>query len=359
MNIVLLGSILDYGRDVWESIQPTPEVTLLDGLALRGHNVAHAGLHRLLPVARLSWDYTDVVHMHHLGRAGFLLSSLRPRTQALVYTPHSSSPSPVGEPRTRRLARLRLHQRMMRKADAVVALSPAEAAVHLAMAADSQVRVAVVPNGVAVGPFRFTDRRVPQPPDPWQLLYVGQLAAFKRVDLLIRAVAELSGTLPVRLRLVYHNDALEYDLRSLAGRLDVEDRVDFVGRLSGERLAAEYRTSHILLLPSENYEALPSVVTEGMYTGIPVVASDVGGVRWQLGGWGRCIPAADSHALLAAIGEIVSEYPAEMLMSKGAAASARSRFSVEGMLSNHEQLYQGLISHRVIPDHLEFRGSSR
>lgn len=70
-------------------------------------------------------------------------------------------------------------------------------------------------------------------------------------------------------------------LLEIACKKDLEDRVKFVGHVSQERLMELYEESTIVCLPSLQ-ETAPMVVAEGMASGTPVVASDVGGVSYMI-----------------------------------------------------------------------------
>ena len=56
------------------------------------------------------------------------------------------------------------------------------------------------------------------------------------------------------------------------------DNVEFVGRLDGEEMVSFYRGARGLVLPSTNYEMCPLVIGEAMSQGVPVIASDIGGI---------------------------------------------------------------------------------
>jgi glycosyltransferase involved in cell wall biosynthesis len=78
------------------------------------------------------------------------------------------------------------------------------------------------------------------------------------------------------------------------------------GPLTGTALAAAYDTADLLVLPSFT-ESYGMVITEALARGIPVIASDVGGVREALGGAGLLVPPGDVRALRAALRSWVSD----------------------------------------------------
>ena len=128
------------------------------------------------------------------------------------------------------------------------------------------------------------------------LLCVGAVVPGKGHDVLLDAVAKLDD-LDWRVTCVGSTDrdaAWAESLRSLA-------RVSFTGPLVGADLDSAYASADLLVLPTRQ-EAYGMVVTESLARGIPVVASDVGGVPEALGtGGGLLVPPDDPGALADAL----------------------------------------------------------
>ncbi|WP_141576693.1 glycosyltransferase family 4 protein [Actinomadura sp. WMMA1423] len=331
MRIAMVGGIFEYRPDVWTRLQATPEINLLRGLSARGHEVLPIGI-RDWRGALSAASSVDVTHVHQAGPATLALG-LRRTPAPLVYTPHCGSvPARVRQ----RIA----HRRMLRRADAVVALSPAEAA-RCEAATGRGGRTLVIPNGMDGTHFTPVARAAPSGGERFRLLYVGQLIPLKQVDLLIRAVAEPELRGRCELRLVYHIDHRETELRRLARDLGVHEQVAFVGRRSGPALVREYHQAHIHLLASRT-EAMPSVVTEAMLTGLPVIAPDVGGIAWQLDGWGHCLRTLSVESVVAAVLRTMRDYADYSKESNRVAAAARARFALAAMVESHEDLYRNV-----------------
>ena len=109
--------------------------------------------------------------------------------------------------------------------------------------------------------------------DGLHLLYVGRLVALKRVELLIEGVALTNSA---QLDIVGEGPDLA-DLQALARRLDVLDRVNFVGPLSHDDVMERLASTDALVLAS-SHEGLPHVVLEALVSGKPIVSTAVGGV---------------------------------------------------------------------------------
>jgi len=93
------------------------------------------------------------------------------------------------------------------------------------------------------------------------------------------------------------------DVRARAEELGVSDALELLGYVpNGPRLQAEYRRSHAFAHVSFT-EGLPQVIFEAQAAGLPIVATDVGGVAAALGQGetGLLVPANDSGAMAAAL----------------------------------------------------------
>ena len=201
--------------------------------------------------------------------------------------------------RSRRLAM----RYVMSRADASVALSETEAAWQQRTYPHDSDRQRVIPNGIDEAVFAYSPPIERQRGEPWRLLYVGQLSRFKGVnyppagDRQARSepVDRAESRLPRQ-----HRGATA---TPEAARLGLT-RVHFLGAMSPVQLAKLYARSHLFVLPSTG-EALPSVISEALLVGRPVVATDVGAVKEQVGSYGRIVAPGDPSALAAAIGDVL------------------------------------------------------
>jgi glycosyltransferase involved in cell wall biosynthesis len=103
----------------------------------------------------------------------------------------------------------------------------------------------------------------------------------------------------------------------------------------------------ILVLPSLN-EAVGMVLLEAQSLGIPVVASNVGGIPEMIKDQetGILVPAGDRHSLALAISQLLSDKEALLRMGRLARDWVRGRFRAEDMADETAILYQKLLSRR-------------
>lgn len=157
-------------------------------------------------------------------------------------------------------------------------------------------RIEVIPNGVDVEFYR-PDPDVPRFEAP-TLLYLGRLKRYKRVDLLIRAVARLRERgLGVRAVIAGRGDQ-ESALRDLVARLGLEAAIEMPGYVTDEEKRRLFRKAwvHVLTSPKEGWGITN---LEAAACGTPTVASDSPGLRDSVddGVTGFLVPHGDVAAL--------------------------------------------------------------
>jgi glycosyltransferase involved in cell wall biosynthesis len=337
ISICLIGGIYGKGNEYRSTVTITPETVLESGLKARNHRVVALG-HR----ATLDLRDVDIVHVHHLGmgaiNAASDTSSLR-----FVYTSHDG-PAMAGLSNgiSQRLAR----QFVLSRADAVVALSNREAAFQRTMYDLEGAAHVTIPNGIDTNVFRYGRKNRAGNGSPWRLLYVGQLIREKQVDVLLHAIAMLPSN--IRLTLVFQTDSLLESLKHLSKNLGIEQQVRFIGAKRPEELNDIYQSSDLLVLPS-SAESLPSVVSEALVCGTPVVATDVGGIRDQISGYGQLVDPGDPTALAEAIRSVLRSYSSFVVRGEAMSRYARNRFSIETMVDQHVLLYRSLLEKKSAP----------
>ncbi len=139
-------------------------------------------------------------------------------------------------------------------------------------------KVVTIPNGVDERFLALGRNHVPWDASrPLEMATVGSLIPRKGIEELLTAVAEVH--VPKGFRLTVAGDGPERaDLEARSKALGLGDQVRFLGAVEADRVHDLMRTSDLFLLASRS-EGRPNVVLEAMASGLPVVASDIAGVR--------------------------------------------------------------------------------
>jgi glycosyltransferase involved in cell wall biosynthesis len=154
-----------------------------------------------------------------------------------------------------------------------------------------------------------------------ELLTVGRIDPEKNPLLLVEALAELEQEKPGRYRLVWVGDGpLKERVRERAAAMGISDRLQLLGWVPfGPELLTLYRRAHLFVHVSLT-EGVPRVITEALAFAVPIVATDVGGVRHALenGHAGLLVPPNDLVALVAAIHRLAADEDLrESLVTRG------------------------------------------
>lgn len=275
----------------------------------------------------------DLLHAH-TAKSG-LLARLVAATRSLpcVYTPHAW-PFLDGVPRMHQQAYLRIEQAAGRLPASVINVCRYEERVALERGVGVARRHFVVHNGVPDVPddLRADPRR--QPP---RLVVVARFERQKDHITLLRGLPSLH-TREWQLDLVGDGPTRSACERAVASA-GLSDRVRFLGEVHD--VATRLAGAQVLILPSR-WEAMPLTLLEAMRAGLPVVATDVGGVGEAVvdGVTGLLVPRGEVMTLAAALARLVDD--PELRVRLGAAGRARyeARFSLPAMVAETTRVYR-------------------
>jgi glycosyltransferase involved in cell wall biosynthesis len=217
-------------------------------------------------------------------------------------------------------------------------------------------KIVVIRNGVDLSRFTALPRRealrqeLGLPLDTPLVAVVGRLARFKGLEQFLEAVPALARRFPAARFLVVGETApmeTAYltQLRSLAQRLGVGDRVIFTGLRSD--VPALLSSVDVAVMPSLN-EALSNVLLESMAAGAPVVATRVGGTPEALidGECGVLVPPGDARAIAMGVSTLLEDPALAGRFGRAARERIAGEFSVDRMVQATEQLYMDLLARK-------------
>ena len=180
---------------------------------------------------------------------------------------------------------------------------------------------------------------------PPRLVMVARLSHWKDHPTLLRALADLKD-LDWHLDLV-GDGPLRGQVEELTHQLGLSSHVTFHGfcRDVPERLAE----AQVFLLISK-WEGFPRSILEAMRAGLPVVATDVGGVRESVvdGTTGFVVPRGDVDHLRACLHQLITS--PELRVRMGAAGRARyeEKFTFDQLVERTTKIYESVLGRREL-----------
>jgi glycosyltransferase involved in cell wall biosynthesis len=195
-------------------------------------------------------------------------------------------------------------------------------------------KIALVSNGLDVERFRA---RVPGG-RLRKVIVVANLRAEKGHDVLIDAARQVLQQFPdARFEVVGAGPQREPLIERMRA-LEVQHACTFLGHR--EDIPDLLAAADIFVLPSRS-EAFPNAVLEAMATGLPIVASAVGGILELIAddGTGLLVPPDDPAALAARLCEVMANPARGERLAGAARREARSRYSFDRMVAEFDRIY--------------------
>tara|TARA_Y100000741_G_scaffold363346_1_gene351378 strand:- start:1343 stop:2038 length:696 start_codon:yes stop_codon:yes gene_type:complete len=155
-----------------------------------------------------------------------------------------------------------------RKVDKIILVSPT---LERDFSLFSKNKVKVIENGIELPEKKeYVENK-----GAIKLLCTGRADKQKGFQKAIMALSQIED-MDLELGIVGTGSYLD-ELKILAKKLKVEDKVIFHGRVSDEDLSRIYSEADIYLIPTMRYEGLPLALLEAMAHGIPTISSKIGG----------------------------------------------------------------------------------
>jgi colanic acid/amylovoran biosynthesis glycosyltransferase len=199
--------------------------------------------------------------------------------------------------------------------------------------------------GIPVDDIPFRPRDWPKK-GAWKFVQACRLIEKKGLRVSLRAFAEFAARHPESTFTIAGGGPLRNELGQLAAELGVADKVFFPGFISQTQLRELYYQSHIFLHPSEvggdgNQEGIPNSMLEAMASGLPVFATEHGGIPEAIenGRSGILVPERDADALALALLERTANPEGLAAIARNGAEVVRKRFEQTGQTRQLEDYY--------------------
>lgn len=266
----------------------------------------------------------DVVHAHLVHALYICSLAARGLKTKLIYTEHSTSNN------RRRIAYVRpIEKNIYGRYKKLVSISQQTQEALQEWLQSKDDRFVVINNGVDIQLFSSVRKeKIPN-----SLIMVSRFAPSKDQETVIRAMVELGEDVIVRF--VGDGDNLEH-CKQVAAKYGVDNRVQFLGaRADVANLIAE----SYIGIQSSNWEGFGLTAVEMMAAGLPVIATDVDGLKQIVEGAGELFTVGDASALASRIKHILNSKKRYEELSTASKRRA-SLYSITVTSSKYVTLYQ-------------------
>ena len=257
--------------------------------------------------------------------------------------------------------RTEIERTLVRQADRLIAECPQDESDLIRLYGARPETITVVPCGVDMSQFRpmgrtAARRRLGLAGDDFTVLQLGRLVPRKGIDTVVRAMACLDPAVRARLLIVGGNTPTPDPqatpeiarLRALARQLGVDQRVSFLGQRARRDLRCCYAAADVFVT-TPWYEPFGITPLEAMACGVPVVGSEVGGIRYSVlhGVTGLLVPPRDPRSLARCLGELHSHPEVAQAMGRAGRARVASLFTWERVAHALDEVYRDVLDARA------------
>jgi glycosyltransferase involved in cell wall biosynthesis len=238
-------------------------------------------------------------------------------------------------------------KQVIRSSDRIITVSSATREYVLSLGADPQ-GTKVLRNGVDVDRFKPSNasknsvrKKLFINPDATVILTVRRLVYKNGIDTLIESACLALQKDPKLVFLAAGKGPDRDAIQAKIQQLGISNNFKLVGFVSDADLPATYNAADVFILPSKSGEGLPLVALEAMSSGLPVVATDVGGIAEIMAdGYGKLVPAGDAEEMSEAILQFsrMNLSPLKSAVRSVAESTFSWETNVERLVETYEEL---------------------
>lgn len=244
-------------------------------------------------------------------------------------------------------------KRVMKTSDLIIALSNSDKKYISSFGVDSK-KIHVIPN--AIDPSRLIDYNLEYTNlnltyNTYKLagkrivLFVGPVIKRKGVEYLIKAIPIILENIKEKNIIFIFTGSGDYieEAKKLAIKLNVMNEIIFTDIINFRDLLTFYQISDIFILPSLS-EGVPTSILEAMFFKLPVISSDIPGIRDYFKDSALLIPPKDEKRLAKSIIILLEDEKLRKMLSNKGKELIDSKFLWEKVAKEYELIYKNLIS---------------
>ncbi|HST29639.1 MAG TPA: glycosyltransferase [Chthoniobacterales bacterium] len=210
-------------------------------------------------------------------------------------------------------------------------------------------KIDIVRTGIPLQEFPFRERELPAD-GKWRFLQASRLVQKKGIGTTLHAFTAFLNHYPEATLTIAGEGPMLAELKELTSKLKIADRVELPGFLDPDKLREVYYAAHIFLHPSEtgsdgNQEGIPNSMLEAMATGLPVFATEHGGIPEAIENSvsGILVPERDHEALSNGLLEAALDPELLKRLARNGAKVVAEKFDQQKQIRRLEEIYLGMI----------------
>ena len=281
----------------------------------------------------------------------------------LIHTYHSLGVVKYDSVEKPKIAHTRIatEKAILERSSCVVATSPQEKEI-LRTRVSSNGQIEVIPCGTDTSNFCAIPKLSAREKLGWFpqekiVLYVGRFDPRKGIETLVQACASLKNQGCDKLKLVIVGGSLtdridgqeRQRIEQIVQDLGLGEVTVFTGQVGHDLLPLYYSAADVCVVPS-HYEPFGLVAIEAMACGTPVIASNVGGLRFPVlpEETGLLVPPRDVDAFAGAIHRVIQDEVWAKKLRKQASASVNQRFTWNSVAIQLSHLYRYTLARTIM-----------
>lgn len=216
--------------------------------------------------------------------------------------------------------------------------------------------IAVIPNGIELVEYKTRSKKNETPGREITTLYVGRFDRRKGIEILAQAIPDILSKSKIKFILI-GDDGLDSNGFSWRKKLEdyfdkkgIRKNVTLLGRVDQNTLLDYYQSADIAVVPSLLYESFSYTCAQAMASGLPVIASRIGGIPETLddGVNGILVQPGDVRELSAAIFRLVKHPELRQKMGHAGREKAQHFFDSHQTAKKSVALAQAFINKKIL-----------